>query len=120
MDKSWMFIRDRRSEEFQAGVASFLEVAPKGSNPQAHPASGVSQADWGWIVDFIRSDTYQPPLSWPAKRPISDKRWLGSATWFDPAKRGRLKVMTRRNDQHLILLYVPSRELVQSRPGGGH
>ncbi|KAK1301584.1 hypothetical protein QJS10_CPB12g00861 [Acorus calamus] len=27
MDKSWMFIRDRRSDEFRAGVASFLEVA---------------------------------------------------------------------------------------------
>ncbi|KAK1291381.1 hypothetical protein QJS10_CPB17g00605 [Acorus calamus] len=27
MNKSWMFIRDRRSEEFQASVASFLEVA---------------------------------------------------------------------------------------------
>ncbi|KAK1311823.1 hypothetical protein QJS10_CPA07g00883 [Acorus calamus] len=25
--KSWMFIRDRRSDEFRAGVASFLEVA---------------------------------------------------------------------------------------------
>ncbi|KAK1279489.1 hypothetical protein QJS04_geneDACA020585 [Acorus gramineus] len=27
MDKSWMFNRDRRSDEFRAGVASFLKVA---------------------------------------------------------------------------------------------
>ncbi|KAK1272891.1 hypothetical protein QJS04_geneDACA013183 [Acorus gramineus] len=35
------------------------ELIAKGSDPQAHPAMGVSQADWEWIVDFIRSDTYQ-------------------------------------------------------------
>ncbi|KAK1294411.1 hypothetical protein QJS10_CPA16g00499 [Acorus calamus] len=28
---------------------------------------------------------------------------------------GRLKVTTRRNDQHSMLLYVPSRELVQGK-----
>ncbi|KAK1307871.1 hypothetical protein QJS10_CPA09g00902 [Acorus calamus] len=35
------------------------ELIAKGSDPHAHPVSGVTQADWEWIVDFIRSDTYQ-------------------------------------------------------------
>ncbi|KAK1296283.1 hypothetical protein QJS10_CPB15g00864 [Acorus calamus] len=39
------------------------ELIAKGSDPHAHPATGVTQADWEWIVDFIRSDTYQKGLT---------------------------------------------------------
>ncbi|KAK1318158.1 hypothetical protein QJS10_CPB04g01201 [Acorus calamus] len=56
----------------------------------------------------VHSHSHTPP----------SHRWLGSVTWVDPAKIGRLKVITRRNDQHLMLLYVPSREAVQGRLGG--
>ncbi|KAK1294128.1 hypothetical protein QJS10_CPA16g00873 [Acorus calamus] len=35
------------------------ELIAKGSDPKAHPAMRVSHDDWKWIVDFIRSDTYQ-------------------------------------------------------------
>ncbi|KAK1319504.1 Protein FAR1-RELATED SEQUENCE 12 [Acorus calamus] len=46
------------------------------------------------------------------------QKWgLGSVTWFKPAEMGWLEGTIRRNDQHLMLLYVPSRETVWGRSG---
>ncbi|KAK1317815.1 hypothetical protein QJS10_CPA05g01538 [Acorus calamus] len=73
----------------------------------------TSRPGWGgYILVAAPIMTCQTSHLWQAVA------WVGYLV--DPAKRGRLKVMTRRNDQHLILLYVPSRGLVQSRPEGDH